>query len=177
MKALLRLLKWIFYTVLAILAVGCFLPGSARLSRSVDVAAPAAKVFNQINDLKNWNNWSPWFSVDPAAIYAYSQPSAGIGAYFTWESKNPQLGSGKTTILNAVPNQLVHTKTELQNVGEVIGDFKITAPDSARANVVWTYDMDYGANPVMRWMGVFYGDVVAKDYEKGLAQLKRLVEQ
>ncbi len=177
MKSLSRILSRFIFGVLILLAIGFFLPGSSHVERSADIHAPASVVYSQVDNFKNWNNWSPWFKLDPNAVYTYSEPASGMGAYFTWDSANRNLGKGKTTILKDESDRLIHTKTELNNVGEVIGDFTLTPADSSNVHIVWTYNMDYGLNPFMRWMGMAFGGSVAKDYEHGLASLKEVCEK
>ena len=174
---MLKIIKYILYPILALLGIGFFLPGSTRLERVTDINAPDSLVFNQINELKNWQNWSPWFQVDPKAGYSYSDPSTGQGAYFTWESQNSKLGTGKTSILSAEANKLVHTKTVMNGFGELMGDFKLMVKDSAHTNLTWTFDMDYGANPILRWIGLTMGKATGGDYDKGLARLKEVCEK
>jgi hypothetical protein len=48
--------------------------------------------------------------------------------------------------------------------------------DSAGTRVLWTLDTHFGANPFMRYFGLFLDTFVGPSYEQGLAQLKTYVE-
>ena len=175
---MLKLLKYLFFGVVLVLCIGFFLPGSAHIERSVQINAPVAAVFNQVNELKNWGAWSPWHKLDPNTKWVFSDPSSGLGAWYTWSSEKKEVGSGKVAILNAESNKDVRYKMEFSGAGEAVGDFKTVAVDSLNTTATWTFDMDYGANPIMRWMGfAVMGKAIGADYDKGLANMKDVCEK
>ncbi len=47
------------------LIVAAMRPNSFRIERSIDIHAPADKIFPLINDYKHWGAWSPYENVDP----------------------------------------------------------------------------------------------------------------
>jgi effector-binding domain-containing protein len=50
-------------------------------------------------------------------------------------------------------------------------------PDDVGTRVTWTFDTDLGAGPVGRYFGLILDGTLGKDYEKGLARLKTVVEK
>ena len=67
--AKIHMIKKVFIA-LAALIIGFVLivalqPTDFRVSRSINIAAPAAAVFEQVNDFHKWENWSPWGKMDP----------------------------------------------------------------------------------------------------------------
>src|SRR5438105_584457 len=83
-------------------------PDDYRLPRSAEIAAPAAAVFAQVNDLRRWENWSPWAKLDPNAKVTFSGPQSGQGATFKWDG-NDKVGAGTMTITESKPNERVAT--------------------------------------------------------------------
>ena len=49
--------------------------------------------------------------------------------------------------------------------------------DGERTRATWSFDMDVGMNPLMRWMGLIIDGPIGADYERGLARLKELAER
>lgn len=171
-----KILKRVLIFIVAIIAIGFLMPGTTHVERSIEIHAPAPKIYEQINELKNWTNWSPWAKLDPNTVWHYSEPSSGTGAYYTWESSKKEVGSGKLTLLEAKPYELIRYKMEFKDMGESLADFKFSAKDSTSTKVVWSFDNDNGLNPFQRWIGLFMDKLLGPDFEKGLANLKANAE-
>ncbi|MDI6779724.1 MAG: hypothetical protein QME25_05970 [Bacteroidota bacterium] len=43
-------------------------------------------------ELNHWEKWSPWHEKDPKMVIVYERPTAGSGAIYKWDSKNPEVG-------------------------------------------------------------------------------------
>jgi len=173
-----KILKYLGICLLAIVAIGFFLPGSVHFVRQIEINAPVTKVFNETNELKNWNDWSPWSKIDLNTKYTYSQPTtAGEGAYFTWKSDNKKVGNGKQTILSTKPNTQIHSRTDFEGMGTSTADFKFASKDSTHTTVSWSFDMDLGMNPMLRYLGLKMENWVAPDYKRGLMNLKTVCEK
>lgn len=172
-----KILRWLLIIVVGFVAIGFLLPGVSHVERSIDIAAPASSVYDQINELKNWETWSPWAKIDPNVKWVYSEPiTAGKGAYYTWVG-NKDVGEGKLTILDTKPNENVHCKMEFKGEGDAFADFKLTAKDSTATKIVWAFDSEHGMNPIARWFGLAMNIFIGPDYEKGLANLKAVCEK
>jgi Polyketide cyclase / dehydrase and lipid transport len=167
-----KILKWILGIALLVVGIGFFMPGTTHLERTIEINAPSAQIYEQVNELKNWMNWSPWAKIDPNTVWKYSEPSSGIGSYYTWASQDKNVGNGKLTILEVKPNESVRCKMEFEGMGESMADFKFVAKDSISTKVIWSFDNDNGLNPIKRWFGIFMDKMLGPDYEKGLANLK-----
>jgi hypothetical protein len=50
-------------------------------------------------------------------------------------------------------------------------------PEGGGQKVVWTDQGDFGMNPMFRWFGLFIEKIIAPDFERGLANIKKLVEK
>ena len=103
MRFLKRLAIGSLLLIAAFLVVVWFQPDDYRLTRQTVIAAPAAAVFAQVNDLKNWDDWSPWAKLDPNAKVTFSGPQSGPGATFKWDG-NDKVGAGTMTITESKPN-------------------------------------------------------------------------
>jgi uncharacterized protein YndB with AHSA1/START domain len=177
MRFLKRLAIGLVLLVLTAVVVVWLQPDDYRLTRSTVIAAPAAAVFAQVNDLKKWDDWSPWAKLDPAAKVTFSGPPAGPGATFAW-SGNDKVGEGTMTITESRPNERVATRTDFVKpfAGTSHSDF-IFSEAGGQTNVIWT--MSGTNNFIGKAMCLFVSmeQMLGPDFEKGLAQIKQVVER
>jgi len=78
-----------------------FMPSERVVERSILVATPADKPFKMVNELHNWTKWSPWYLMDTTSVMTFSENSAGVDAWYTWDSKDANIGQGKLTIIRS----------------------------------------------------------------------------
>ena len=135
---------------------------------------PPAEVFATLNSFQRFNEWWPWFDLDPNAKYTYSGPIAGVGAKMAWVG-NSAVGRGSQEIIESVPGDRIVNALDFGG-SQAMAGYRLTAEGSG-TRVSWSMDSAHGYNPVNRWFGALLLDsVVGKDYEKGLAKLKAVLE-
>ncbi len=151
-------------------------PSDFRVTRSANMSAPPAAVFDQVNDLHKWEAWSPWAKLDPNAKNTFEGPPAGTGAVFAWAG-NSQVGEGKMTITESRPNELVQFRLEFLKPMAGTSDAELTfKADGNQTTVRWT--MTGKNNFIAKAMCLFVSmdKMVGGDFEKGLASIKSIVE-
>lgn len=173
-----RILKWLLWVMVALAALigggGLLLPANSHLERSTVIERPPAEVFATLNSFGRFNQWSPWFEIDPSAKYTYSGPASGVGAKLSWVG-NSSVGSGSQEIIESVPEGRIVSALDFGG-SQAKATFQLT-PDGNGTRVTWSLDSEHGYNPINRLFGAFMlDDMVGKDYEKGLAKLKDLLE-
>ena len=138
--------------VLALLAYASTRPDAFRIERSIRIAAPIVQVAEQIDDFHQWGRWSPWERIDPTMTRTFSGAAAGVGAIYEWDSKG-KAGAGRMEI------------TEMRAGAE-------RSVIAIRLEFFKPWFMS-------KLMGVFmdFDKMVGKDFEAGLAALKRNAEQ
>ena len=177
MRFLKRLAIGIVLLLGAAAVVVWFQPDDYRLTRSTVIAAPAAAVFAQVNDLRKWDDWSPWAKVDPAAKVTFSGPQSGPGATFQW-SGNDKVGAGTMTITESKPNQRVATRTDFVKPfeGTSHSDF-VFSQVGDQTSVIWTMSGTHNFIGKAMCMVMSMETMLGPDFERGLAQLKDVVER
>lgn len=175
MKIVKRIFGFLIVLILMLVGVSYLLPGKAKVSRSVSINAPAEMIFPYVNSMQETEKWSPWLSRDPETQLSYSGPEAGVGNTLNWASEHPQVGTGSQEITESVENQLVRTALDFGPMGTASAAFELQ-PEGEVTNVTWGFESDLGLNPMTRWMGLMMDTWVGGDYERGLANLKVLVE-
>jgi len=162
--------------LVAVLLAGAFaLPASTHVERATTIARPPAEVFAMLNSYRDFNRWSPWHARDPKTVYTYDGPEQGVGASMRWSSEQSDVGKGRQTIIESVPNERIVTKLEFEGQNDVEASFLLT-PEGEGTRVVWGFDATHGMNPISRWFGLLFDRMIGPDYEQGLANLKKAME-
>ena len=176
MKFIKRFLFSLIALIVLLLIVGFFLPQQQHVERSISIAAPVSDVYKRIDSPKAFNEWSPWAKIDPQMVTEFSGPESGKGASMSWKSDHPNVGSGTWTITHATENKSVNLALSFEGQGDASSFFNL-APEAAGTKVTWGFDTDAGMNPIMRWFGLMLDKWVGADYEKGLNNLKLMLEK
>jgi hypothetical protein len=152
-------------------------PSSYHVERSATIHAPADLVYAHLADLKSFGEWSPWDKRDPAMKKTYSASTTGVGATYSWQG-NKEVGSGRMTITLAKPPTQVRERLEFIEPFASVADVGFDVVPAGADEVKATWSMDGHSNFVMKGMGVFMDmdKMIGKDFDDGLANLKRIVE-
>jgi uncharacterized protein YndB with AHSA1/START domain len=175
MSVLKRLLFALLLLVGVAIVGGFVLPASTHVERSVIIARPPADVFAMLNSYRRFNAWSPWHARDPKTTYTYEGPAEGVGVSMRWSSEQSDVGKGRQTIIQSVPNEKVATRLEFEGQNDALATFVLTVEGDG-TKVVWAFDTDHGMNPISRWFGLMLDRWVGGDFAQGLAKLKTVVE-
>jgi uncharacterized protein YndB with AHSA1/START domain len=151
-------------------------PDRFSVQRAITVRAPAEKIFPLISDFHQWRSWSPYEDRDPALKRSYSGAAGGKGAVYGWEG-NKNVGSGRMEILEASTPSKIVIKLDFIAPFEAHNTAEFTMlPQGDATNVTWRM---HGPAPFMnKMMQVFMNldNMIGKDFEAGLANLKRITE-
>jgi uncharacterized protein YndB with AHSA1/START domain len=163
--------------IAVVLILAATKPGRFSVRREITVNAPAEKIFPLINDFHQWVAWSPYEHRDPALKRTYSGVESGKGAVYAWDGNN-NVGSGRMEILESTPSSKIVIKLDFFKPFEGHNTAEFTMlPQGDATNVTW---LMHGPSPFMgKIMHVFINmdRMVGKDFEIGLANLKRLTEK
>ena len=175
-----KILKLIGMSILVlgllIMIIGLFLPSKVHIERSIMVNNTPDVPYDLINDLTKFNDWSPWYEIDTNAAYSNSELKSGVGAWILWKSNNADVGNGKLTITESKPNELIVTKLEVEGWDPSAASYLFITENNT-TKIIWTMDSDMGYNIIGRWFGLFMDNLIGKDYDKGLASIKKICEE
>jgi len=160
--------------IILLVIVGFFLPSKYELIKSIAINAPAAYVFEEVNELKNWDRWSYWNQQDTAMAKTWGEKTAGTGAWYSWNSE--EMGEGKLTISESVTDASVKTDLDFMEQGTALSWFNFK-PQGEQTEVTIGFSTDFGYNIIGRWMGVtLFSGEMEKAFDHNLAMLKELAE-
>lgn len=173
MRGLKRLIFGILLLVLVMVAVAFALPNQVSVERSTVINSLEADIFPYLNNLKKFNSWSPWAARDPETHYVFTGPVRGKGARMEWDSDT--VGTGTMEITATELNKSVMVALDFGVQGKANARYRLS-PSGAGTRVTWGFETEVGNNPLKRWMSLLFDRWIGKDYEEGLANLKKVVE-
>ncbi len=176
MKKAVRILIWVAAVIILLLLIGAFLPGSASITRTIAIKAPASTVYGVITDLTTYDAWMPWNQIDPDMKKEFGPVTKGKGAWYSWTSEHWQVGEGKLEISALTPNQSVTTDLTFGDSEDINKANWTLEQGKDGSQITWTMNMILGRNPVNRWFGLFAESMMGPSFEKGLSQLKHKIE-
>ena len=151
-------------------------PDEFRVARSAMIAAPPEQVFPHVNTLRSWEAWSPWAKLDPNARNSFEGPDAGVGAAMAWDG-NKKVGAGRMTIVESRASNWIKFKLEFLRPFKATNFAEFTfTPEGQQTTVNWS--MSGTNNLAGKVFGLFVNcdKMIGRDFEKGLASLKAVVE-
>jgi len=163
--------------IAAVLVLAATKPDTLRVQRSVGIKASPEDIFPLICDFHQWRNWSPYEQKDPAMKRTYSGAERGQGAVYAWDG-DKNVGSGRMEILDASVPQRIAIKLDFFKPFEGHNTAEFTMlPQGDGTHVTWL--MHGPARFLTRLIQVFMNldNMIGKDFEVGLANLKTITEK
>ncbi len=163
--------------IVLVLIIAMTRPNHFRVERSLDIAAPAEKIFPYLDDLKQQRFWSPWDQKDPGMKRIYSGAERGVGAAYEWDG-NREIGAGRQEITHVVPNEKVAGTLDFYRPMKAKNRLEfLLRPAAGGTSVTWAV---FGPMPFLsKVMSIFVSmdKMIGNEFEKGLLQLKVLAEK
>lgn len=152
-------------------------PDTFRVERSLAMKASAGAIYPYVADFHRWTAWSPYESRDPAMKRTFGGAADGKGATYAWDGNN-NVGAGRMEILDANGPSKLRIKLDFERPFEGHNTAEFTfVPQGDATLVTWAM---YGPAPFLsKLMQVFINmdSMIGKDFETGLASLKRIAEK
>lgn len=153
------------------------LPNSTEVSRTIVIDRPAVQVFPMVNNLRNMQQWSPWAEKDPKMKLSYSGAEQGVGAKMHWQSENKAVGVGNQEIVSSEMNKQVVLTFAFENQPPADVRFQLDKAQENKTRLTWRFLAHHGKNPISRYVGLMFDSLLGPEMEKGLSNLKQIVEQ
>jgi uncharacterized protein YndB with AHSA1/START domain len=176
-----KILKGIIIAITAIilipLVVALFVKNEYTIVREVTINKPKQKVFNYIKLLKNQDHYSKWVMTDPNARKNYNGTDGTVGFISAWDSDNKNLGKGEQEIKKITEGERIDLEIRFEKPMKGRDNVWMTtesAPENT-TKVKWAFNgkMSYPMN----FMVLFIDNVLGKDLQTSLQNLKQVLEQ
>jgi hypothetical protein len=149
--------------------------GSFEVVRTTTIAADPARVHALVDDFHEWPAWSPWEGLDPDLRRTYTGPVTGVGAHYAWEG-NRKAGQGTMEITGSAPERI---DIDLMFMKPFDSASKVTfdlVPTDGGTEVTWRMRGEQKGIWGVLGKVVSMDRLIGKDFEKGLARLKAVLE-
>lgn len=166
----------IVFLLAVLVVVICLQPSEAQITRSLRVSAPIETVFAQFNDPRLLDVFSPWLKPDPNVKKTFEGPATGVGAVFAWEG-NREVGAGRMTIIESVPNEVVRYQMEFLKPMHSFAKTEFAVKQEG-SEIVVTETMYMHKNFLSKAFGLFCNmdKMIGSKFEETLAGMKQVVE-
>ncbi len=148
-----------------------------KIEKSIEINRNSAQVFEYLRETKNQDNFSVWNMADPNMKKKYRGKDGTVGFMYSWDSTMKNVGAGEQEITGIDEGKSIEYEIRffrpMQNTGKT--KFRITGNGDARSSVTWNFD-----SPSKFPMSLFspiFKIMLGKDLEKGLINLKRILEK
>ena len=157
-----------------ILIAGIFVDKEVDTSQSIVIDAPAAAVFNTVNDFSTWESWSPWKEMDSTLQISLGEEFVGKGGSYSWTAE--VVGNGDMSIVSSIANESLKTKVNFGGEGSADGSWTFEEVEGG-TKATWGIHapFPYPMNVMLLFMDM-KGDI-NKSFSRGLELLKDVVEK
>jgi len=174
-KTLKKIVLVILILPILLLLASFLLPSKYRVERSVVIKATPEAIYPWLADLRKWPDWTVWnTTTDPTLAYAYSGPAEGAGAEMSWTAKS---GSGSLKLTSAEAQTGVKYDLNFDNGKHLsTGGVTMAPAGDGATRVTFSNEGGFGANPVMRYLGLMMNKFMGGEFDKNLEGLRKKVE-
>lgn len=161
------------------LITGLFVDGKYATEREITINKSKQEVYDYVKYLKNQNNYSVWAKADPAMKKEFTGEDATVGFISAWDSENPDVGKGEQKIIKIADGERIDYELHFIKPFEATDYAYMTteAVSDSQTKVKWGFngEMKYPMNLMLLAMDM--EKMLAPDLEKGLSNLKAILEQ
>ncbi len=175
---ILKIVGIVLAVILAALTIiGLVAPKDYNIHRETVINAPAETVFKNVTTYENFKKWSPWQNLDSNITTTIEGTDGTVGSKYSWKG-NDKVGEGSMTVLKIEENKSIEQALEfLKPFKSSTTTYMNLEPADGGTKVTWGMKGESGF--IVRIMMTLMGGMdkaVGKDYENGLANLKKLSE-
>lgn len=168
-----KILFFILAAVVVLSIIGFFLSGQITVTRDINIKAPIAYVFEEINELERWADWSYQQKRDPTMEITYGDRKSGLLATFSWKSKD---GDGSFRFAENFPDTLLSTELFVDGYDTAFIKYKLKQKKDT-INLRVDYRMRNFNNPLSRWRALLIlKPRVREAFEYELSKIKENAE-
>jgi effector-binding domain-containing protein len=174
-----KAIKYIFFLILiAIIASAIYIavqPSEFSVTRTRTINAPAAVIYNNVNDYKNWASWSSWVEKDPEMKITLPEQTSGEGSSYTWEDKD---GIGTMKTLETNTNKSITQEMQFAEFPSSNVSWKFKPNEDGSTDVTWNIagkDLPFGFKAFAAFMGGMEKQI-GPEYERSLEKLDSIIQ-
>ena len=164
--------------VVIFVVIGLFLPSKRYFSYSIETNRPMSTVNDLFNGFSRFKDWNPLLRFDRNAKTQISGPAEGVGAKFSYQSRDKVIGTGSWEIVESIPGEKIKYKLTGPARGEnktMTVRFARTGQGNKNVKITQEYRVDYGWDLLGRYAGLYVTRNVGDDVKRGLDRFSGLL--
>jgi hypothetical protein len=175
-----KYLKWIAIAVAVIIAlpflIAAVLPRTFVLEKEVVIARPKNEVFDFVRHMENQKQYMVWARIDPATKISVQGNDGTVGAVYTWESIDQNVGRGEQEIIAIQDGERIDFQIRMlapfQSTDPVSTFVQSVGDNETKVRSIYRGTMGYPLNLLCSVVCTKVGD----DMQKSLVTLKEVLE-
>lgn len=174
MKALKYILFLLLVIVIGLAIYVAVQPNSFEIKRERVINAPAAVIYNKVNDFKNWEAWSAWVEKDPSTVISLNEKTKGVDGGYSWTDKD---GKGAMKTLATNPYKSIEQQLQFGDYEPSKINWNFEPIDNGKTKVTWKMNSD-NIPFLFKGYAAFSGgfdNMIGPDFERGLEKLDSLI--
>ena len=164
--------------VIVFVVIGLFLPSKRLYSYSIETNRPMSTVNDLFNGFSRFRDWNPLLRYDKRAKTEITGPASGVGAKFSYHSKDKIIGDGSWEIIESIPGE----KIKYRMVGPLRGNDKTmtirlgrTGQRNQNVKITQEFRVNYGWDLIGRYAGLYVNRIVGDDVKRGMDKFSALL--
>jgi len=175
MNILVSILALVAGAIVLLLIIAAFLKKEYTLAREVLIRKPRKHVFEYIRYLKNQDHYNKWLMTDPGMNKSFRGTDGAVGFVYAWDG-NKKAGKGEQEIKRIQEGEEIDVELRFEKPFEGIAVARMKTTSAAGDQTLVNWSMS-GRNPYpMNVMNLFVRDLLGKDLELSLRNLKTILE-
>lgn len=155
-----------------------FKPKEMRVARTITIHKPVGEVFDFVKYMRNGEKYNKWVMADPNSKKTFTGTDGTIGAIYTWDSENKQVGKGAQEIIAIEENKRIDYELRFEKPfkNTAYGAMATEAAGPGQTNVTYSFRGDSAY--MMRVMQTVFNiaNILGKEMNITLNNLKTLLE-
>ncbi|MES2646417.1 MAG: SRPBCC family protein [Bacteroidota bacterium] len=176
-----KILKMILLVIAIIIAIplvlALFIKRDYSVQRDITINKSNTIVYDYVKYLKNQEQYSKWVMTDPAMRKQLSGTDGTVGFVYAWDSDNKQAGKGEQEITKLMEGKEVDTEVRFEKPMKGIASIKMFTEDIGNNQTKVSWGMTGKNNYPMNFMNLFMGNMLGKDLDVSLNNLKTILER
>lgn len=173
MKILKSVLLVIIGLALLVMLIALFLPGKLKIVSQKEINLPVNKVYYSLSTFADHGKWDPWLEKDSTAKIVITLSDGTVGSKYSWTSKKS--GAGEMVIDSVVPGKHIALTLAFEGMNQKAYVWNDLTDNNGKTIVTWGFQQK-ASFPVGRIFMALIKGKLRKDYDRGLSNLKRLLE-
>ncbi|RZM29098.1 MAG: polyketide cyclase [Pedobacter sp.] len=176
MHILIKIVIGLLAVIVLLLIVAFFVKKDYTVERSLVINKPHQQVYDYLKFIKNQDQYSKWVMTDPTMKKTFTGTDGTVGFNYAWDG-NDKAGQGDQVITKLVDGQQVDTEIHFIRpfAGTAWGTMLTKEMPNGQTEVVWR--MKGKNNYPVNLMNLFIGDMLGKDIDVSLNNLKTIIEK